>query len=620
MRSLTFLFIALLLITTAAPLASATHVNAIILTSKPGYEVGETLEVTLHIFKAGERWDPDETPTLKISMLAEPVLLNMSRVGKGLYSAEYTLTPESVAGNASLWWAHLRAQVKDWYRVIYAEAIITIRQGDVAAWVEVSNPNPAVGEEVEVTVTTLRQGVTADPENITLVANPIAWHWTSDEEIELERRDVGVYTGRYTIPEEVAGVVLYFISKAVFEDYTVLGGAEARVRGMSVWYHRLASNSTSLTFEMIVSDAEDRPAAGAIVRLYWDGDYEAVTDEGGRAVFEVPLSGRSSYWIRGNITYQGGTQKFYTPIFVNEGLSVRPLVDSAKDLVVEPGSEVNMTYEVVLKGEPLRNASLQYYLSTSREVMDFGTVMTDDQGLVFVNLTIPDRSVKVALHYDSQDGRSYGIATYLFVQRPDFRIDVDRLQLGEVTTVRVTIDASFVGIPPRLGLTVLPFEEVRTDYDWLPILLGEYYLPIYLPLPKRDGVKAYVFLPSSLPTDAEYLLMAWMGSVGEPSEVTAAYLRPGEGTGGSITGPGAGLWPLNVSIFGVPLYGWMIAAVGPVAAVWAFRRWRRGPPVVEQEVAPQEAVSHPLGEEAVTPAPETMGEETEDTSRLDDRD
>ena len=579
-RFLAVVLVTLFSATAVAPVASADHFDIVLLTDKTVYDLGDTVKAAVYLFKGGRYWDPVEPPSLRTMNTPQATTINTTRASAGLYRANITLTPSLLFGNGSYGSARgvlsLRATARDSFLELFSVVGVVVRGHDTAVWIELSNYRPAVGEAVGITVTTLRRGQTVDAENLTV--GVLGYHWFHEpslKSVNATRIGVGRYTATYVIPPEFASARLYVRASAAWSDAVAFGGAVVVVQGLSIWSHLLATNRTTVRFEILVGDVNGQPAAGAVVRFSRGAtSYEAMMDAQGRATFETPPSGFSTYGVVGNVTYKDIFQSISGSFFVlGADLDIRPLVASPRDLIVQPRQIVLMRYEARFQGEPLRNASLTYEARTPREIVGFGSVSTDAQGTFSVNFTAPDRSVLLAFGHEVPGTGTYVRGTYLFVQRPDFRIDVDRLALAQPLEVRLTADPAFVGIPFGVFLLVAPIDSLSLNFEWTPLTPSDYYLSFHQPLPTSRGIATQVFLPATLPADREYLFLAF--PLNDLTEVTAIFLKPGEGTT-SGGGPGTGSNPFDLARthFGVPMYGWIALAGGALAAVSAVR-WRK---------------------------------------------
>ncbi len=590
MRVVPVLTLALLLVISWAPQqAAATDTEAILMTDKGLYEANETLVATLYLFQDGTRWDPPQVPELTASYVLD-MPLNMSREAEGVYTASVTLSSEDLSSTTSRVLIYVRAEFRDETDAThYASAMVTVRLADIEVVVDLSEYYPEVGEVVEATVTTRWNGDVADATNVTVKVSTNIFA-LDPLDLEVEPVGLGRYVASYTVPSEAAGNQLFFRVVAEFGGHDGTGAAEAVVPGLAAWYHRLALEEGNLSFEILAGEFDGRAAEGALIRFEWDGERTGQIDASGKAVFTVPVNESSSYSLEGNITYGGETKEFYIPVYVAPTFEVVPVLDSMKDLVRQPGERVATRYEFSFEGEVLRDAPIHYYARSSRGLADFGTVTTDGEGRALLELTIPDASVFLDFHYET-GGIVYKRQSFYFVSQEEFRIEVDRLEVGSPTTVNLKTDPARFTFPFGAFLMVLPMDGASLSTDWIPISESGSPANMHFATLQSDGVKTHIFLPGILPRDQEYVLMAVVGLDINFIEFTGVVLRPGEGTASLPDGPG--LWPLDFSqsVLGIPLYGWIVpAALAGVVAVLVRRRRvkgaRRLPPPPPMEFAP----------------------------------
>ncbi len=383
------------------------------------YYVGDTIVVRAYVFRNGGRFDPDR---VELSTGSDYTDHPIERLTAGLWEGSVRIDGDqlewgsffpievkvSVEGPVTEWtWERREVFVHDaphYHLNVHMEDLrdAVARPGDV----------------VDFLVTTTRGTQFVDPDegSLTAWANSSSWDWRFSEEIELDRMSVGTFRGTFTVPSDiVTDRGINIMVGASFEnspdrrDYT--GGVGIMVRFFDVWFKNGGWHDGRTSMEVRVLDLEGRPVEGATVGLNVSYMNETdlvdsypvnlTTDGTGTLTFSI---GHPEFdpkvmglWIAGMVSDGTYTQHAYT--WLENPDYEEPPPDPASvagfralnlfDARLPTGENAELRFLLTHNGTPLTRTEVHTYVYDPNDVIFFGSLETDDEGVLTVNVDVP---------------------------------------------------------------------------------------------------------------------------------------------------------------------------------------------------------------------------------------
>jgi len=383
------------------------------------YRVGDVVIARAYIFRNGERFDPDE---VEFTAGADYIEYPMERLTGGLYEGSVRITEDQVDRSVLSASFPIEVTVKaetpefEWtwdYKYI---RVLDVPHFHVYGHVEdPGDLTPEPGQAVEFWVTTTYGNRFADPDEGSLRAWVNASLVPFSEEISMTRVSEGNFRGTFTVPDDLTSDGEYTIR--VTADRTGTNGLEhdrywesIYLKYFDVWFRHLVQTDNPLIPQVYVCDMDGDPVEGAELAVnvtYIDlaGQWvrrqvNVTTDAGGLANLGIDHSDiNSSFWgiyADGECSANGRTQQvsvwgenplYYQPFNGHrDGLYALPL----GEFFVDPGRSLDLEYLITYNSTPLADTPVDCYVNYPHEILFFGRLRTDGEGILSINLDIPN--------------------------------------------------------------------------------------------------------------------------------------------------------------------------------------------------------------------------------------
>jgi hypothetical protein len=375
--------------------------------SEDAYEVGDEVNVTVHVFSEGEYIDPPNITFLGGIPERE---INLTRTDKGLFHVNFTIGPDELDDGLfriecfiNDTDGELLAKDRSCVHTTYYEAF----KIDLMV-IDPVDESPRPGQEVKFLARFTYLGDPVDPDGMVS-------HFVDPEgklELTPKRMAKGLYSFQHTLPQPInESTDLEFFVRANYTDGTYFFSNQVfkslNIDVLQVWAEVVNRNNNGASLEMRVMDLHGNPVEGADIlleaRLSEEGMgrrdlwINGTTDGEGRALFNFSVIGFDPFvkiYIEGNVSSNGLFQEVdhrvtfvETPWDFNSSLSLEPQFD----LPLKPG----VTYDLGFHMEYERNhtswseETLYVYLFDNGEVYHHEKLTTDSNGDFTVRLTAP---------------------------------------------------------------------------------------------------------------------------------------------------------------------------------------------------------------------------------------
>jgi len=483
-------FIAILIVTAvvlgAIPFSAAESDSMrVIMTSDSGeYQVGDTIEVFIHVFEKGLPNDADDINVTLVTHHGQhfPINLTAERVSRGLYSVIYTVQDGD-------YYADFHAAVVVGNDADSADLNLHIIRPDVEISVlfdhspfVVANP----GEVLEAQVTVTYRGNPVDTDSFDTLQ--IAYGDGTNENLTANRLSLGHYNISVPVKNlQHSDFAMLQVDARYVNDHSA-GSAQIFINPMGIWYHPISLTSGTATFKLGVADSMGRTVSGADIYLDNNGHMDKthyVTDSNGTATIIVPQTYEgaqiSGYVLNGSLnqSFSGviNTEPDQIPNPNGHRFDVIPTTLVNYYNVSEP---ITREYTAYNNSIPMQNKDIYYYIvsspykatehltgedGTPNKVVKNGSVTTDDLGEF--TLSIPAQTNQSVLniyfeapiapnqynynplnpndHLDRDDNKVYeedDDSIYVMGgnpwNSPDVKISVSNLVIGGPTSITAT--------------------------------------------------------------------------------------------------------------------------------------------------------------------------------------
>ncbi len=396
------------------------------------YEIGDTVDVTVHVFDKAAYTDTIDNVTLEMGDLNREIDLTMGAAGK--WQGSFEILEDDVAESFGGSYISLTATgLVDETFVEMAFSYITMAstatEMKFLAINSVMDP-PSVymepGETKTVTWRITYDGSLVEPTSFEL--------WLDDGESETEvdpsRESVGVYSYDYTMPSGPRSSAVYLDFSAEYVDGTDTVDGDNQVdlymNFLHVWAKKVAVSATTASFDLYVSNMTGGPVEAAGINLdysYYDDEYDYIqktatgtTDADGKASVDLSYNDlgdlEENVDIEGKVTGQGFEQRLvYT-------LQVRIVDDSEPDEPDEIGfdviptkemfgfdKDVNLPSTAYFDGAAHGSGTIYWYAHTLNAVVNKGSTQSGVQGDFSVDFRTPSKGEtdpdSIMTHYET---------------------------------------------------------------------------------------------------------------------------------------------------------------------------------------------------------------------------
>ena len=596
--------VAALLLASSGASAFAQSLNVVVVTDRPGYQVGDFVNATVYVLDGGALTDADAV-SLTVSPLGQgspTENVSLSHVTTGTYRGTFEVTSNltSTPFNPGL---TLRA-LATVGSMTDAEttSISTPPQPDFRAHLALSRTTALPGQVVDGTLTVTYNGLPYDASDanvsVHLDVAPFSWPVYPS----LTNLSTGVYGFSYTVPPSLdSPAEILFVSSATMiqGNHSFSWGEMASVLvtlpdPFDVWYNATSWTSSSTSFDVWVAAPTGVPVTGASVTLYspepptlppsLPSALHAITDASGRASFEVSNYGRvllplSGYVTRGiaNQTIGGVLER---PPSTNQsftGLELRR--DNVLDVLV-PGETAVVNYTALMDGVPLNGTRFYYDVHNATTLLGHGSVVTSPGGAFSLRFPMP--SDTATADFSAELASNVWDSAFATVT-PAHRLDaqVGAFQVGGETRITAALPAT--SGTWRVTATFYPdarsaYPDLRPDWSESADLAG-LYPGIAAGVANGTGLSVNLTLPSFLPGDRDYYLEVDAQAMNGSAPVGLPYVLKER-----VYVVGRPPVPADASLVMALVAG--IAAVGGAAVVALLLLRRRRPPTVAPPSAP----------------------------------
>ena len=419
MRPKVFGIVCLLLLTVGSPLAMASvgwgNPLAVYVTYPAGeYIIGSDVNVTVHVFREGVRYDPTSV-VLNMGAMEREVPLTMASVGT--YNGNFTIEEADIDYGSIT----MMAVVEDGLVIPdmamgYTSIDFTTQSDRFQADINTPGDSPVIykpGDTIQATVTFTFDGSPVDPDDGSLFCS-LRGIGGDEEPLDLAKTSTGVYETSVDIPSELTDSVVYEIM--VEAEYTPAGitfsaniGMDFAVDFYNLWVHYVEVTLEHTALEIYVLDLDNQTIAGAEVvanYTYYDSSWEEMTgqatdttDDGGKASLTMDhadVDPSDAYLdIEGYAAHGGFRQLFdlYIPLTTEDG-GVDPTepfaVEILDDEPLPPATAMDVHFRAYSLGDPLGAKDVIVYIATNNAMVYTGVLTTDIDGYFTVpSITTP---------------------------------------------------------------------------------------------------------------------------------------------------------------------------------------------------------------------------------------
>ena len=468
MRSSTTIVIALLLLTALAPIAACDvgfdNPLAVFITFPAGtYDIGSEMTVTVNVFNAGERYDPDEVK-LEVGSFMTFREVGLTKSDVGLYQGVFTIGVDDVEGTEVI----LLATATDGF-ILTDEATDTkfvgLASGGLS--VDITIPDqadlmPAPGQTVEFIVLIESGGELVDPDSDTLYVS-LDQTGGDTQDLTVTRTKTGTFEGEFTVPTGLSESTEYMIGATA--DYTsgtsTLSGDASYsvyVSFYDVWLHYVSVTASKADLDVYAISKDGMAIEGASVSLTYtytddsDNDQEktatGTTDVDGKAslALNYPDLGMYYTYVEGNgyVESQGKRENFEVTVIAREDTGG----DIPSGFYVEVLSEQPLPFDQSIDVEckayydaaPFGSKDIYVYFVSDNAILRSGKITTGADGTFTVPITTPPEPAEVPYatmyaHFQMESLGTYEYST-AFLAMGDFGFELDAF-LDPATTITV---------------------------------------------------------------------------------------------------------------------------------------------------------------------------------------
>jgi hypothetical protein len=325
--------------------------------------IGDEVNVTVHVFSEGERADPPNI-TFKIDESGREI--NLTRISSGLYRAQFTILQEELERDQIVQFACFINETDGTRLGRDHSAIRTPYHRAFGVDMLVQEPSdgvPIPGQDVVVMARTTYMGQPIDPDHIEF----IVYHEGEGSYPTPVRVSQGIYSASFSMPSDMTkSNGISFIVDANYTDesryYEEVRRIELYMDVFHVWAEVTNTTRRGASIEMYVTDLEGRPVGGAAVdieaSLYANGGASEhvvindTTDASGMIAFIIEEYDRFGFWdmyVDGTITADGLVQWLDDDIILIEeprDLGSSLIIEHQFDYPFEPGVSYELAFHV----------------------------------------------------------------------------------------------------------------------------------------------------------------------------------------------------------------------------------------------------------------------------------
>ncbi len=382
------------------------------------YEIGDTVDVTVHVFDRAAYTDTIDNVTLEVGDLDREVDLTMG--GAGRWQGSFLILEEDVI--ESFGGSYISMSAMGLVGESYVESAFSyLSMATEAAEMKFLAVNsvmdpPSVymgpGETKTVTWRIYYDGSLVEPTSFELWLDENG----SDSVVDPTRESTGVYSYEYTMPTEPISSAVYLDFSAEYTDGTDNVDGDNQVdlfmNFLHVWAKKVAVSVTTASFDLYVSNMTGGPVEAAAINLdysYYDDEYDYIqktatgtTDADGKASIDLSYNDlgdlEEDVMIEGKVTGQSFEQG------LDFTLQVRIVDDSEPDEPREIGfdviptkdmfgfdKDVNLPSTAYFDGTAHGSGTIYWYAHTLNAVLNKGSTQSGVQGDLSVDFRTPSK-------------------------------------------------------------------------------------------------------------------------------------------------------------------------------------------------------------------------------------
>ncbi len=532
------------------------------------YEIGDSVDVTVHVFDKAAYTDTIDNVTLEVGDQFREIDLTMGETGRwqGSFEILEEDSEENFFGESYVLLDATGLVDETFVESAFsflslASAATDMKFLAINSVLEPPSVYMEPGETKTVTWRIYYDGTLVEPTSFEL------WLDEGGSEVEVDpaRESTGVYSYEYTMPSgpRSSAVSLEFDVEYVDGTDTVYGNNQVYLymNFLHVWAKKVAVSATTASFDLYVSNGTGGPVEAAAINLdysYYDDEYDYIqktaigtTDADGKAGIDLPYNDlgnlEEAVDIEGKVTGQSFEQGL---VFT---LQVRIVDDSEPDEPDEIGfdviqhkdtfgfdKDVNLPSTAYFDGEAHGSGTIYWYAHTLNAVLNKGSTQSSVQGDFSVDFRTPSKGENdpdsIMTHYETpiDEGGTdtfYEDTEYGFISSmsdPDFLPDNpwDALEMFRDADVKVSHNK--LEKSKDVPVTV-QYSGANEDWQCM-IMLGNDPKPsnmalvpawtywtesltmgMYADMGDLDGNRwqASVFVPDNLP-NKDYFIVGWV--------------------------------------------------------------------------------------------------------------
>ena len=387
------------------------------------YEIGSQVNVTVHVFQAGEYFDP-EGVDLEIRESGKNI--DLTKAATGVYTGNFVIVWEDLSDYLGV---YLDANAEPisgssvWHTVLMNTVYTRFQVSSV--WLTPADRELRPGQDITLEVQATYQGEFVDPDPGSIRVH-VHDHDTEGDPINLDTTRIGV--GRYrtstSLPEDATSSASFEVGASANltitiptahgdEEFTHKDGGwrPYNMDPFDVWVNLKEVSREEILVDLFVRDDDDLPVVDAEVSLEFSymegimdrtpiGSDDGRTDENGSLATLIDLSDvpteTSNIWVEGNVTSDGTFQEIQRILFLSEinidGLGRQGRFDVeiiGEEMSYENGS-LWLKNRATSYGDELSGSDVYVYVVSDYGVVNNSVEETDASGEFEVEFQVPE--------------------------------------------------------------------------------------------------------------------------------------------------------------------------------------------------------------------------------------
>ncbi len=417
----------LLLIGTVSPVVIAElgtdSSHAAFITYEYGdHEVGSEVNVTVHVFEAGEYFDPDG---LDLEVRESGREVDLIRSSTGVYQGSFEIVWEDLSEGMFIYLDASIGMTSEYSLYVSAAVITAYSRFHVGLiWLEPAEGDLRPGQVVSLEAQITYQGEFVDPDPGSLVIGFREREEEDPPDLKTTRVAKGRYRASYTIPSNITSSKMYEIGTSANLTITILtahgdeehtertgGWSSYGMDPLELWANVYGISREEILLDLYIRDTEGQPVVDANVSLefsymesYWDGilfgSDDGTTGKNGSVPFSINItniSANAAYLlIEGNITHNNTYQEIDKILFLAEspetflGGQAEFYVTIIDEEMSYDNGSLWLKNEVMSNGTRMSGADVYTYTVTDFDVINHSAHTTNGSGVIEVEFDFPE--------------------------------------------------------------------------------------------------------------------------------------------------------------------------------------------------------------------------------------